>query len=68
MFEGAIILLKLVSLIANYLNARHHFTAGQKDQIVKSLNDVAKAAGLAGEIRSEVEEMSDDELDEELMS
>jgi hypothetical protein len=68
MFSLIVTILKLVSLGAKWLNERGHFKAGQQDQLVRSLEEVAKSAGVAKKIRRETEEMSDDQLDQELIS
>lgn len=68
MFEAAIALLKIASLVLKWVDQRRHFTAGQKDQLLKATNEVIMSGKIAREIRHDVEKMTDDELDKELMS
>lgn len=68
MFEAALALLKIASLVLKWVDQRQHFTAGQKDQLLKATNEVIAAGKISREIRKDVEQMTEEELDKELMS
>lgn len=59
--------LQVILSLSNLFKSKLQFDAGAKSALAKTLVGIAKAGGVAGELRLEVEAMTDEELDEELL-
>lgn len=58
--------LSLASTLANYLREKKLLDAGAKAEIGRQLVEVTRRAGVADQVRAEIANMSDSDLDAEL--
>lgn len=63
MFQFAILLLRVASQVFSMLEQRRLIAEGERRQILRELEAVAKSAKIAQDIRDHVESKSDEEVD-----
>lgn len=63
MFQLVLLLLQVTRQVLSYMERSRLIQEGERKQIAREMARVAQAGALAKEIRSEVEKLSDDEVD-----
>lgn len=63
MFQLVLLLLQVTRQVLAYMERSRLIQEGERKQIAREMARVAQAGALAKEIRSEVEKLSDDEVD-----